>query len=93
MTLVPPLPLQHSYKDALAGDVQDFYLLKSSTVNSIQDKSFVFLPYNIGIESSYLHPLLPVFHCQPQDPSSFIWFSFPLPAFPLSADRLLPLLP
>lgn len=38
MTLVPPLPLQHSYKDALAGDVQDFYLLKSSTVNSIQDK-------------------------------------------------------
>lgn len=38
MTLVPPLPLQHSYKDALAGDVQYFYLLKSSTVNSIQDK-------------------------------------------------------
>ena len=38
MTLAPHLPLQHSYKDALDGDVQDFYLLKSSTVNSIQDK-------------------------------------------------------
>jgi len=38
MTIAPHLPLQHYYKDALDGDVQDFHLLKSPAVNSIQDK-------------------------------------------------------
>lgn len=66
------------------GDVQDFYLLKSCTVKSMQIKRVVFSCHmTLASKVSTVITVLPILHCESQDFPSFRQFSILFPTLPL----------